>query len=168
MTSNRHSRRYLCWNGVGFVTSFRESAVSTFVEVRFTDASAGSFVRMEDKFGFTMAALAKDGAFFASPYVPPSAGKDGAAAEAGQVGALAVLRDAGANLESPNLKGQTPAWAAAQRGHVQVLALLRDAHADLAAPDHLGQTPAFAAAASGIVSRPVAASFSRWRSRNAQ
>ena len=44
---------------------------------------------------------------------------------------LQLLRDAKANLESPDENGATPAFIAAQNGHVNVLQLLRDAKVNL-------------------------------------
>lgn len=73
--TKKPARRYLCWNELGTVSSFRGD---NFIEVRFADAARGAW-RETDIYGFTMAALGRAGCVFGSPF------QKGAPARAGVV-----------------------------------------------------------------------------------
>ena len=44
----------------------------------------------------------------------------------GHVQIVAALAELGANLDAPNLRGESPCWAAALAGHFEVVALLSE------------------------------------------
>ena len=68
----------------------------------------------------------------------------------GHEACLAVLLDAGANVDAANSNGATPVYVASQEGHESCLALLIDAGADInKATDSRGATPLLAASEMG-------------------
>ncbi len=60
------ARRWLCWNLTGTIASRQEESHCS-VDVEFSDATKGRSIRIVDKYFFTMAALSRKGAIFASP-----------------------------------------------------------------------------------------------------
>lgn len=85
--AGRAQRRYLVWNAHGAITS-RKEALRTTVDVEFENSSAHRSEHMEDSCGYTMAAFNEEGAFFASPYQPPSGDEGSSATEDGQTATL--------------------------------------------------------------------------------
>jgi hypothetical protein len=81
-SSRAAPKRYLQWNFSGSITA-RAEAMSTVIDVDFTDSTAHRSHHFEDTTGFTLAALTHNGAIFASGYTPPAA-----ATEAGRPGKL--------------------------------------------------------------------------------
>lgn len=66
------SRRYMVWNHVGSVTNYEEAGGNR-IEVRFTNHESGKPEVFSDIVGYTRAALAFEGAFFASDAEEPEA-----------------------------------------------------------------------------------------------
>jgi hypothetical protein len=64
--TGRLARRWLCWNPTGTISSRREEGHCS-IDIEFSDASKGRSIRIMDKYFFTMAALSRKGAIFASP-----------------------------------------------------------------------------------------------------
>ena len=73
------------------------------------------------------------------------------AVQQGQLGALRVLKELGANLDTPNDNGSTPALIAAQTGQVDALRVLKELGANLDTPNKKGATSAFIAVYKGDV-----------------
>jgi hypothetical protein len=69
-------RRFLCWNGLGSITS-REDTMHSTIEIEMDDAKLdsgrgrGTTVRISDTFGYSMGALSSEGAVLAAPRVTP-------------------------------------------------------------------------------------------------
>ena len=70
-------------------------------------------------------------------------------ARKGDVEAIKVLLDKGANLEAVNENGQTPLHCAAREGHKKAIKVLLDKGANLEAVNEYGQTPLHRAARCG-------------------
>ena len=60
-----------------------------------------------------------------------------------------LLAKLGANVETPDNDGRTPAWIAAQNGHLEVVKLLAKLGANVETPKNNGCTPVFIAAQHG-------------------
>ena len=72
------------------------------------------------------------------------------AADTGQAEVLRALAEHGANLETPDDDGITPARIAAERGHGEVMRVLHELGANLETPsEYNGRTPAWIAAFNG-------------------
>jgi hypothetical protein len=65
-TPESNSRRYLAWNQVGLITSRYEGTHSA-IEIDFADKGYHRNLRFTDYLGFTMSALSRTGAVFATP-----------------------------------------------------------------------------------------------------
>jgi ankyrin repeat protein len=57
------------------------------------------------------------------------------AAQEGQFEAIRALCEGGADINTPNKDGFTPAFAAAMKGHVEAIRLLRELGADINTPN---------------------------------
>ena len=68
-----HGYRTMCWNSVGIISS-RQDAGYNSIEVEFHDKSFHRPIRFIDEVGYTMGAVGKAGAIFASEKVPVEAG----------------------------------------------------------------------------------------------
>ena len=64
---------------------------------------------------------------------------------------IGALAEHGADLNTPDQHGATPAFVAARNGHVEVINALAEHGADLNTPDYDGFTPAYVAAENGYV-----------------
>ena len=74
-------RRYLAWNKIGTIISRQEDTFSS-LEVEFADKATNRTIRLADRYGFTMAALAANGMVFASQS-QKSEQKDGSSSKKG-------------------------------------------------------------------------------------
>ena len=82
------------------------------------------------------------------------------AAYKGHADAIAVLKAAGANMDTPMPTGETPVFVAALKGHVSAIAALKAAGANMDTPVN-GMTPVYAAASKGHADAITA--LKRWR-----
>ncbi|PNH10016.1 Ankyrin-2 [Tetrabaena socialis] len=71
------------------------------------------------------------------------------AAASGDVGAVATLLEAGADVDARTKVGQTPLHVASRLGHTAVVAALLQAHADASVKDRAGWAPLHYASRSG-------------------
>ena len=68
------------------------------------------------------------------------------AAQQGHANAIEVLKELGANVNTPANDGITPVWIAAQKGHVDAIRILAKKGANVNTPMNKGATPVFIAA----------------------
>ena len=82
---------------------------------------------------------------------PRQPGRTSRRSRKGHVEVVRLLAELGANVETPDNDGATPAYIAAQKGHVEVVRVLAELGANVETPANNGATPAFIAAQHGHV-----------------
>ena len=69
------SRRYMCWNSVGSITSRDEGGVVASIEIDFNDKNSHRAVRFSDRFELVLGSLSDQAAAFANIPLDDVSGK---------------------------------------------------------------------------------------------